>query len=727
LKKNSLKFCETFFFDNTHPFNHLKNDKMGMTKKHAKGRLDKFYHLAKDQGYRARSAFKLIQLNKKYSFLQNSRVVVDLCAAPGGWLQVCQKIMTSPVLIVGIDLEKIKPVGGCITLQEDITTAQCRTSLKRELKTWKADCFLHDGAPNVGVSWSQDAFSQSELTLSACKLATEFLVPGGTFVTKVFRSKEYNKLMYVFSVLFDKVEATKPTASRTVSAEIFVVCRGYKAPKKIDPRLLDPKFAFKEMDDLPVREVEKQGRVMNDLMHPEKRKRHRDGYEDGDYTLYRATSVMDFIKSDGYLDLLARSSAFTFDDEEGKKVKELSLVGKGGEEIVKCCDDLKVLGRKEFKELLRWRDHIRVALGLVSVTTAEPAPITTENTNEDGEEDIEMLLKVQKEKMDLKDRKKKKKQRERKAKEVVRMRLGMGTDMGIGMEMGDVLAPEIDFGDEAEELVRNAKSGRANRTAVSDATDESEADTSESEEENGSQSSEEEEESEDELTSRITRLDKEVDQLYAAFEQKRAERDPKIRVKRLKEGGKGFEEWYGLQDTKVKSAKGTTTAKGEFDSSDSDSSDDELVQEGEDTKGVAVSKKAEMFFTNPVFQAADEHDLFDKDLEESMFKEEVTMSHKRKRKTKDTKGSKVKKGDVEEKGFEIVPATQVVSHAIEEEEEEEEEEGYEIDTPVAYTLAQRMLTKSGKRDMIDEAYNRYAFNDPADLPPWYIRLTQVHH
>ena len=288
--------------------------------KKAKGkhRLDKFYYLAKEQGFRARSAFKLVQLNRKYDFLSSAKACLDLCAAPGGWLQVAQKYMPMQSTIVGIDLASIKPIRGCTTLVEDITTPSCRAAIKRVTPDGlKYDCVLHDGAPNVGGNYAKEAYSQAALTLDALKLATEFLTLDGWFVTKVFRSQEYHALLYAFQQLFKKVESTKPVASRDSSAEIFVVCKGYLAPTKIDPRLLKAEYLFANVEDGG--QGNKGGQQNRDVLKVEKAKRNRSGYEDGLHSLYKETYAENFITNEKPAEMLGMYHCFILDGGKGKK------------------------------------------------------------------------------------------------------------------------------------------------------------------------------------------------------------------------------------------------------------------------------------------------------------------------------------------------------------------------------------------------------------------------
>ncbi|GMF09793.1 unnamed protein product [Phytophthora lilii] len=298
-------------------------------KKHDK---DKYYNLARQQGYRARSAFKLIQLNKKYDFLSTAKVCIDLCAAPGGWCQVAAKYMPASSIILGIDLLPIRPIRGVKTFQCDITTVRCRQIIKQEMQSWQADVVLCDGAPNVGAEYSKDAYVQNELALVALKLAVDVMGRGGTFVSKVFRSQDYNALLWVFKQLFKKVSATKPLSSRNESAEIFVVCEQYLAPQSIDPKLFDPKYVFDQVDA--------QEKTIT-IFHPKfgDRKRHREGYDEAlGMMLTNECSVSQFIDAHDPIRLLTDTTSIKFlpEDDVYRDHKDTS------DEIVTCLSDLKV-------------------------------------------------------------------------------------------------------------------------------------------------------------------------------------------------------------------------------------------------------------------------------------------------------------------------------------------------------------------------------------------------
>lgn len=159
-----------------------------MGKVKGKHRLDKYYRLAKEHGYRSRASWKLVQLDSKFSFLRSSHAVLDLCAAPGGWMQVAVQRVPVGSLVLGLDLVPIAPIRGAVSLEQDITKPECRARVKKVMEEHGVRAFdlvLHDGSPNVGGAWAQEAMSQNALVIDSVKLATQFLAPKGTFVTKV--------------------------------------------------------------------------------------------------------------------------------------------------------------------------------------------------------------------------------------------------------------------------------------------------------------------------------------------------------------------------------------------------------------------------------------------------------------------------------------------------------------------------------------------------------------
>jgi 23S rRNA U2552 (ribose-2'-O)-methylase RlmE/FtsJ len=208
---------------------------------------------------RARSAFKLLQLDEGFRFLESSQApaevrelgVVDLCAAPGGWTQVAAAMLlkyeASRVLaasndgetkgarlgipLVAVDLRAMIPLDGAVMLQGDITRAQTAEAVIRELGGRRARLVLCDGAPDVTHLHDSDEWVQHNLTLAALNMATALLARGGTFVCKVFRGREILRLLRHLRVFFARVSIGKPRASRNSSLEGFAVCEGFSPPE----------------------------------------------------------------------------------------------------------------------------------------------------------------------------------------------------------------------------------------------------------------------------------------------------------------------------------------------------------------------------------------------------------------------------------------------------------------------------------------------------------------
>ena len=529
--------------------------------------------------------------------IYSARCLIDLCAAPGGWLQVATKYMPPNSIIVGVDLVPIKPIPRVTTFAEDITTDACRRRLREEIKDWKADVVLHDGAPNVGTAWAQDAFTQSELVLSSMKLATEFLVPGGTFVTKVFRSKDYNSLLWVFNQLFSKVEATKPPSSRNVSAEIFVVCTGFLAPKKIDPRLLNPTHVFKDLDvvdiarpaddsaplDLPTASTSKDKLTPAafSVFHPDKKRRAREGYSDGDLTLFKRMSASQFIAAADPISILGSANQLDFEGTEEDRL--LAALPETTDEIKASAVDLRVLGKKDFKTLLRWRTAVRSRETKDSKPAANgDAEYVETATVQAMTEDEQMALDIERLETEetAKRRKDRRKTNEKRARGVQRMQLHMTTPMDLGLEAG-----QSGLGDQGEDFVFDLTEAEGNKGRTKPAvlrTNEADDLSSDGEENEAMQTAQivgEDDDVSDDDERRLLDLEENLDELYDEYQNHKLARDAKHRVKeaRKKRDAEGKGEWGGIRSAQDGGEKG----EGEDDESVVDSEAEALDAEEE--------------------------------------------------------------------------------------------------------------------------------------------------
>lgn len=259
----------------------------------SKDKRDIYYRKAKEEGYRARSAYKLLQIHEEFNILDPAEIrtgAVDLCAAPGSWSQVlahhfrtlttnnkdsgnggaASLASSEPPLaaprVVAVDLQEMAPIEGVQILQGDITSEATANEIIRLLNApeeedvkaiapslsssaaragaataspRKADIVICDGAPDVTGMHELDEYLQHHLLLAALHITTFILRPGGCFVTKMFRGPNTPFLVAKSEVFFAQVRVVKPKSSRNASMESFLLCQGFRLPPGYVPRFLD--------------------------------------------------------------------------------------------------------------------------------------------------------------------------------------------------------------------------------------------------------------------------------------------------------------------------------------------------------------------------------------------------------------------------------------------------------------------------------------------------------
>ncbi|MBI0475905.1 RlmE family RNA methyltransferase [Sphingomonas sp. MA1305] len=187
---------------------------------------DPYVKRAKAEGYRSRAAYKLIELDEKFGIIRNSKRVVDLGIAPGGWSQVIKRRLPK-AQVVGIDLLPVDPIDGVTIFQMDFMDDAAPDRLMEALGG-APDLVLSDMAANTVGHPQTDALRTMALVETAFAFACDVLVPGGTFVSKVFAGGADSQLVAAMKRAFTTVKHAKPPSSRKGSVEWFVVAQGFK-------------------------------------------------------------------------------------------------------------------------------------------------------------------------------------------------------------------------------------------------------------------------------------------------------------------------------------------------------------------------------------------------------------------------------------------------------------------------------------------------------------------
>ena len=187
-----------------------------------KQRRDTYVRQSKVDGYRARSAYKLIEIDEKFKIFKGGLSVVDIGAAPGSWSQYASKIVKNGRLI-SIDIKKMDPIVNCIQIQGDFTENNTQVEIKKILNV-KADVVMSDMAVNTTGIKNLDSIQTGELCKDAMFFAKDILKENGYFISKIFMGETFNEIVTDGKKFFKEVKVFKPKSSRKDSKESFIIC-----------------------------------------------------------------------------------------------------------------------------------------------------------------------------------------------------------------------------------------------------------------------------------------------------------------------------------------------------------------------------------------------------------------------------------------------------------------------------------------------------------------------
>jgi len=194
---------------------------------------DYFFRKAKEEGYRSRAAYKLLQINERYKLIRKGDVVLDLGAAPGGWSQVAAKLVGPQGTVVAVDKAAMEPLPGVTFVQGDLTAPDLAERIRALVGS--VDVVLSDAAPPISGVRVRDHALSIALAQAALQVARALLKPGGHLVVKAFEGEDFPAFLAEVRRHFRSVKPYSPPASRRESAEVYVVAKGFRPEPESEP------------------------------------------------------------------------------------------------------------------------------------------------------------------------------------------------------------------------------------------------------------------------------------------------------------------------------------------------------------------------------------------------------------------------------------------------------------------------------------------------------------